>query len=115
MLRLRHEVGRDEHGIGAFVGEDHALRRSGGEIDADEARDLDLGGGHPGVAGADDPVDRGEGGLRRGGRQPVRESPDRLCPPGNEQQIDLEQPSRTQENGINRAVEHRPATRPRSP
>ena len=44
-----------------------------GQVDADLAADLDLGGGHPGVAGPDDPVDRREAGVG----QPVGEGPDR--------------------------------------
>ena len=72
VLGLRDEVGGDEHGIGAVVGEDHPLGRTGRQVDPDEPRDLELGGRDPGVARSDDPVDGGE--RRDGVREPERET-----------------------------------------
>ena len=64
--------------------------------------DLELGRGHPGVAGADDPIDRGE--RRLEACEPVRERPDRLRAAGDEERIDLEQTGRPEQDGVDRAV-----------
>ena len=90
VLGLGDEVGGDASGIGRRRGEDHPLRRPGREVDADLAADLDLGGGDPGVARPDDPVDRRE--ARVG--QAERERADRLGAAGDDEGVDLEQPGR---------------------
>ena len=80
--------------VGRWRGEDHPLRRPGRQVDADLAHDLDLGRRHPGVARADDPVDRLDPGLG----QAVGQRADRLGAAGDDERVDLEQaggPSRT--------------------
>ena len=74
-------------GSAGGVGEDHALGGAGGQVDADLAADLDLGGGDPGVARPDDPVD----GLDAGVRQAEGEGRDRLGATGDDEGIDFEQ------------------------
>ena len=86
--------------IGRRRGEDHALGRPGREVDADLAADLDLGGGDPGIARPDDPVDRRE--ARVG--QAERERPDRLGATGDDEGIDLEQAGRPEEDRVRPAV-----------
>ena len=115
VLGLGDEVGGDASGIGRRRGEDHALRRPGREIDADLAGDLDLGGGDPGIARPDDPVDRLE--ARVG--QPERERTDRLGATGDDEGVDLEQ-ARPRRGGRDpsgrrgrRATRRRPDRRPR--
>ncbi len=80
--------------------EDEALGRAGGQVDADVATDLDLGGRHPGVARTDDPVDR----LQAGGRQAVREGPDRLGATGDDEGIDVEEAGDPEQDGVCDAI-----------
>ena len=62
--------------------------------------DLDLRGRDPGVAGSDDPVDRGEPGVG----QAVRERADRLGAAGDDERVDLEQAGRAEQDRVVRAV-----------
>ena len=96
-------------GSAGGVGEDHPLRRAGREVDADLAADLDLGGGDPGIARPDDPVDRRE--ARVG--QPERERADRLGAAGDDEGVDLEQPGRAEQDRVRPAIAGRRATRRR--
>ena len=100
MLGLGDQVGGDAAGSAVGVGEDHPLGRAGGQVDADLAADLELGGGHPGVAGADDPVDRVEAGVR----QPVREGADRLGAAGDDERLDPEQAGGAEQDRVDGAV-----------
>ena len=61
MLGLGKQVGGDPGGVVLAVGDDQDLRRPGDHVDADGAEDLALGGGHVGVARADDLVHRSDG------------------------------------------------------
>jgi hypothetical protein len=70
-------------GIRGGVGHDHHFRRSGGQVDAALAEDLELGRGHPGVAGPDDPIDRLDAGLG----QPVGQRADRLRAAGDDELV----------------------------
>ena len=100
MLGLGDEVGGDTAGVRGRRGEDHALRGARRQVDADLARDLDLGGGDPGVAGADDPVDRGKTAVR----QAVGERADGLCTSGDDERVDLEQAGGGEQDGVRAAV-----------
>jgi len=77
VFRLREEVRGDVRGISAGVRHDHHLRWSGRQIDATFAEDLELGRGYPGVAGANDSIDRLD--ARFG--QAVRQPPTACAPP----------------------------------
>ena len=94
MLGLCDEIGRDTIGIRGRRGEDHALGRARGQVDADLAADLDLRGGHPCVARADDSVHGCEAGVR----QAVGQCPDRLRATGDHEHIDLEQAGSPEED-----------------
>ncbi len=74
VLGLGEEVGGDPGRIGAGVGNDENLRGAGDHVDPDATEYLALGLGDVGVAGADDLVDRGDGGRAVGQRR------DRLRP-----------------------------------
>ena len=52
MFGLRQEIGGDPVGIVVGIGHDQHFGRTGDHVDADGAEDLALGGGHPGIAGA---------------------------------------------------------------
>ena len=54
MLGLGQQIGRDPGGIGRAVGDDQHFGGAGDHVDADGAEDLALGGGHIGIARADD-------------------------------------------------------------
>ena len=58
MLGLAEQVSGDPVRIGGGIGDDEDFRRPGNRVDADPAEDLALGFGDPGVAGADNLVDR---------------------------------------------------------
>ena len=96
MLGLGDEIGRDTIGIRGRRGEDHALGRARGQVDADLAADLDLRGGHPCVARANDSVHGCEAGVR----QAVGQSPDRLRATGDHEHIDLEQAGSPEEDRV---------------
>ena len=81
------------------VGEDHDLGRTGGQVDADLAEDLELGGGHPGVARPDDPVDRRDAGVG----QPVGERPDRLGAAGDDELVDPDEAGGAGEDRVDAA------------
>jgi hypothetical protein len=72
VLGLREEVGGALARVGRRVGDHDDLAGAGGEIDGDARRDEHLRGGDPGVAGADDLVDRSDR------RRPVGERRHRL-------------------------------------
>ena len=110
VLGLGDEIGGDERRVGGGVGEDHPLRRAGGQVDADERADLDLGGGDPRVARTDDPVDR----LQARVGQAERERADRLGAARDEQRVDAEQPGGAGDDRVDPAVRTRRATRRRS-
>jgi len=78
------------------VDEDQAFGRTGWQVDADLARELELRRRHPGIAWPDDPVDRLETHIG----QPERECPDRLRPAGDDERIDLEQAGRGEEDRV---------------
>ena len=100
VLGLGDEVRGHATGVGRRRGEDHALGRPGRQVDADLARDLDLRGRDPGVARADDPVDRREPRVR----EPVRQRADRLGAAGDDERIDLEQPGRAEQHRVVAAI-----------
>ena len=81
-------------------GEDEALRRAGRQVDADLAADLDLGRRDPGVARADDPVDRLDAGIR----QAVGEGADGLGAAGHDERVDAEQAGRPEQDRMDPAV-----------
>ena len=58
VLGLRKQVHRDPVGIGGAVADHQDFRGAGDHVDADHAEYAALGGGHVGVAGADDLVHR---------------------------------------------------------
>ncbi len=99
MLGLGDEVGGDTLGVRGGRGEDHALGGPGGEVDRDLAADLDLGGGDPGIARADDPIDGCEALVR----QPVGKRADRLRTTGDDEGVDLEQPGGPEQDRMNLA------------
>ena len=74
VLGLAEQVRRDVDGIGAVVGDDHDLGRSGGHVDGAPVQDLELGRGHPGVARArrSCPPARSTRCRTRGRRSPAR-------------------------------------------
>ena len=96
VLGLGDEVGRDASGVCRRRCQDHALRRPGGQVDADLAADLDLRRGHPGITRPDDPVHGFEAGIR----QSVRKRPDRLRAAGHNEGVDLEQAGGPQEDRV---------------
>ena len=100
VLGLGDEVGRDDVGSRRRVGQDEAFGRAGGQVDADLAADLDLGGGHPGVARPDDPVD----GLDAGVRQAEGERADRLRAAGHDEGVDAEQAGGAEEDRVGAAI-----------
>ncbi len=100
MLGLGDEVEGDQVGACRRAGQHDAFGRPGGQVDADLAADLDLGGGHPGIARADDPRD----GLDAGVREAERERPDGLRTPGHDQDIDAEQAGGTEQDRVGRAI-----------
>ena len=100
VLGLGQQVQGHAAGLGRRRGEDEALGRARRQVDADLAADLDLGGGHPGVAGSDDPVDRLEAGVG----QAVGERADRLGATGDDEGIDLEQAGDAEQDGVRDAV-----------
>ena len=101
VLGLGDQVRGDEDRIGRIVGKDHPLRWAGRQVDPDESGDLQLGGGHPGVARPDDPVDGGQ--PRLGIGQTEGEGADRLGAAGNEQGIDLQQAGNPEQDRVNDA------------
>ena len=71
VLGLREQVHRDPVRIGGAVAQHQDFRRAGDHVDADRAEHAALGGGHVGVAGADDLVDRRQWSrCRRPARRP---------------------------------------------
>ena len=58
MLGLRQQVGRNPFGAVRTVGDHQYLGRPGDHIDTDAAEELAFGFGDPGIAGADDHIDR---------------------------------------------------------
>ena len=68
MLGLRHEICRHDARVCCSIGNHADLGGTGDHIDAHVARHGPLGGGHVGVAGAHDLVDRGDGGGSIGRR-----------------------------------------------
>ena len=61
MFGLTEQIGGDPAGIVETVGEDQDFRRPGDHVDADGPEHLALGGGHIGIAGADDLIDGSDG------------------------------------------------------
>ena len=110
MLGLGDQVGRDAGGVGGRGGQDHPLRGSGRQVDADLAADLDLGRGHPGVAGADDAVDGREARVR----EAIGEGADRLRAAGDDERIDLEEAGRAEQDRVACGRRDRPGRRRRS-
>jgi hypothetical protein len=100
VLRLGDEVGRDEDRVGRPIGQDHPLGRTGRQVDADEPVDLDLGGGHPGIAGADDPID----GRKTLVREPEGERTDRLGAAGDQQRVYVEDPRGAEQDRVDPSV-----------
>ncbi len=100
VLGLGDEVGRDTVRVRRRRGEDHPLGRAGRQVDPDLAADLDLGGGDPGVARADDAIDRGEAGVGKA----VGEGADRLRPAGHDERVDLEETGRGEEDRVRASV-----------
>ena len=100
VLGLGDEVGRHVRGIRRRCRQDHPLGRSGREVDADVAADLDLGRGDPRVARPDDPVD----GLEARLGQAVRERPDGLGAAGDHEGVDLEQAGRAEQDRVRATV-----------
>ena len=80
VLGLGDEIGGDPGGIGRAIGDDEHFGGAGDHVDADLAEDLALGGGDIGIAGADDLVDRLDGGGAIGerARRPGRRRRDRF-------------------------------------
>ena len=74
------------------VGHDHHFGRSGGQVDAALAEDLELGRGHPRVAGTHDAVDR----LHAGLGQPIRHGADRLRTAGHDERVHAHEPRRAE-------------------
>ena len=100
VLGLGDQVRGHAAGIGRRRGEDHPLRRAGGQVDADIAADLDLRGRDPGVARADDAVHRRDPGLG----QAVGQGADGLGATGHDERVDLEQAGRPEEDRVRRPV-----------
>ena len=69
VLGLREQVGGDPVRVDHRLGDDHDLGGARDHVDADPAEHLPLGLGDVGVAGADDLVDRGDGGGAVGQRR----------------------------------------------
>src|SRR5690606_29020119 len=73
VFRLAQEVHCHQRGVGSGVGQHQHLGGTGGQVDGAGTEHLQLGGGYPGVPGADDLVHRlhrlgavGQGGYRLG-------------------------------------------------
>ena len=96
VLGLGQQVQGHAASLGRRRGEDEALGRTRRQVDADLAAHLDLRGGHPCVAGSDDPVDRRQAGIR----QAVGEGADRLGATGDDEGIDLEQAGDAEQDGV---------------
>ncbi len=60
MLGLRQQIRGNPFGVGAAIGEDHHLRRSGNHVDTDFSENSTLGGRDIGVARPDDFRDRSD-------------------------------------------------------
>ena len=99
MLRLREQVGGHVHGVGGPVCDDHHFGRSGRQVDAALAEDLELGGRDPGVARTDDAVDRGD--TRVG--QSVGHRPDGLGAARDDEGVHSNQSGRSQQRLVDRA------------
>ena len=98
VLGLGHQVDGDEGRHGALVGQDEDLAGTGEHVDADVTHDELLGGGHVGVAGADDLVDAR---YRVGA---VRERGDRLSAADAVDLVDADLGCRRERVGVDRAV-----------
>ncbi len=106
VLGLRKEIGRRKRSGGTAVGDDDHLRRPRERLDADDARDLALGGGDVRIARPRDHVDRGDG------LGAVRHRRDRLRTTDSEHRVDTdergggERGGRDAPVGVGRDAEH---------
>ena len=101
MLGLRQEIGGDKARVGARIGQDHDLGRTGDHVDADDAENAPLGRGDEGVAGPDDLAD-GRDRLRA-----VGERGDRLGAADAIDLVDAGDARRGQDERIDPAVRRR--------
>jgi hypothetical protein len=99
VLGLGDEVGRDVGGVGGVVGEDRDLGRAGLRVDADDAAQRPLSGGHVNVARPGDHV------HRRAAWGAVGEHGDRLGAPGAVDLVHPEQGARGEHDGVHLAAE----------
>ena len=104
VLGLRDEIGGGDQRVGVIVREDHPLRWAGGHVDPHDPDDLELGRRDPGIAGADDPVDRLERRVDRARRPAEGQRPDGLGAAGDEHGIDLQEACGAEEDGMDDAA-----------